>query len=667
MSATPLVSIITPSLNQGQFIEDTIRSIVAQDYPRIEHIVRDGGSMDETVDILERYRRAGTLSYTSGPDGGQAAAINEGFAACQGEIVTWLNSDDVYVFSDAVSTMVRAFVEHPEDDFIYGDYVVMDAEGTVQCVFPRPRFSRARLLRLSYIAQPATFFRRRVIEQFKLDPTLRIALDLEYFLRASGAGCRFRHIPKIVAAERMHAAAKCVSEVPRMQAESWDVRERYGYRPDWRRPLLHMADKIVLGVHGLRGLRPWWRGAGGAPLAVPLRRPSLIKRWLYQLRLLRNAAWGTAPRPPEQRHRAPARPARVQPIAQTRDEGEWFLNSAIGGADGHYVAFYRNSSRGPVYGEMTAYAISMGCIWYRRTGDARYLERARRAAAYLLEVARPAMRGPLDGRVYTFDTAILASGLLDLFAVTKDEGYRAEAQHRLEWLLEHSGDDGAPPATVHPVDEEGPASWGNWPLRRSVHLAKIAVPLLKGWRVTQDERYRATARRLVEWAVGLQGPDGRFAIGPGGVSGNGAAPATLTHPHCYATEALLYADWAAPEFGLCESLRRASDWLARAQNSDGSFDRWYGPGPRLVRTKASDATAQALRIWRVLGVHEDRAARADEYLRSIVAPDGGLPNNVRHVGPLRWREKRIFAWPTFFWHHAGGIRFGDTEAASEIF
>lgn len=281
----PLVSIITPSLNQGRFIEDTIRSVIAQDYPRIEHIVRDGGSTDGTVEILERYRRAGRLSYTSARDGGQAAAINQGFADAGGDIVAWLNSDDAYVATDAVSTIVRAFQTHPEIDFVYGDFVEIDTDNVVQRVFLRPPFSRERLLRLNYISQPTTFFRRRVVDKLQLDPSLRYAMDLEYWLRASGAGFRFLHVHKIVAAERLHDSAKCVAEAPRMQAEARAVREKYGRRFDSRHRLLRTVDKVLLGTYGVLGLFPRMR----LPLAISLRHQPLLKGWLYQLRLLRSA------------------------------------------------------------------------------------------------------------------------------------------------------------------------------------------------------------------------------------------------------------------------------------------------------------------------------------------------------------------------------------------
>ena len=109
--ALPLVSIVTPSLNQGRFIEDTIRSVLGQDYPRIEYLVVDGGSTDETLDVLARHDRA--LRWLSRPERGQAAAVNKGLRMATGEILGWLNSDDVYEPS-AVSTAVAYLREHPE-------------------------------------------------------------------------------------------------------------------------------------------------------------------------------------------------------------------------------------------------------------------------------------------------------------------------------------------------------------------------------------------------------------------------------------------------------------------------------------------------------------------------------------------------------------------------
>jgi uncharacterized protein YyaL (SSP411 family) len=300
----------------------------------------------------------------------------------------------------------------------------------------------------------------------------------------------------------------------------------------------------------------------------------------------------------------------------------------------------------------------MACVWYRRTGDARFLERARRSAAYLLQVAPTGVRGPTDGRVYTFDTGIFASALLDLFTIGRQEEYLIEAHRRLEWLLQRASG-GSPAATV---PEEGVRPGPDaWPLRRSVHLAKMALPLLKGWRATGEDRFREAASRLFDWALALQHRDGRFAI-------DERSAATMTHPHCYATEALLYAAWALKDDDLRAAFDSAAAWLADTQNDDGSFYRWYGRFDGWpVRTKVSDATAQALRLWRITGMHEPAAERAQTYLNSVAMRDGGLPNYVRALGPVRWRQNDVCSWPTFFWHHARTIDFGDTRAAEELF
>src|SRR5688572_3449685 len=122
----PLVSIVTPSLNQGRFIEDTVKSVLGQDYSPIEYLVVDGGSTDGTLAVLRRYD--GALRLISEPDSGQAAAINKGLRATSGEILGWLNSDDVYEPS-AVSAAVAYLREHPETAMVYGDASHIDAAG----------------------------------------------------------------------------------------------------------------------------------------------------------------------------------------------------------------------------------------------------------------------------------------------------------------------------------------------------------------------------------------------------------------------------------------------------------------------------------------------------------------------------------------------------------
>lgn len=211
MTSEPLVSIVTPSYNQGAFIEETLRSVKNQMYGNVEHIVVDGGSTDETLDVLHEYESEYELRWVSEPDDGQSDAVNKGLEMANGEIVGWLNSDDVYFCKQALTTIVEAFASNSRPDIVYGDDVFLDQAG---------RVIRARRLydwnydRLRYWglwgwtpASEATFYRREVIDACKLESSLRYVPDLEYFLRL-GQRYDFHHVDVIIAGKRKHAETK---------------------------------------------------------------------------------------------------------------------------------------------------------------------------------------------------------------------------------------------------------------------------------------------------------------------------------------------------------------------------------------------------------------------------------------------------------------------------
>jgi glycosyltransferase involved in cell wall biosynthesis len=240
----PLVSVVVPSYQQGRFIENTLLSILNQNYKNTEVIVVDGGSIDNTLVVLKRYENR--ITYISEPDNGQSEAINKGFSIARGEIVSWLNSDDIYPDCRAISWIVDAFKLHPEYDLIYGNFIEIDNFNRVLRMYKRPGYSFSRLLRIGYISQPATFFRRRVIDAMPVKEDLNYAMDLEYWLRAHRLKFRFSHVNSLIAAERLHEDAKCVKSTNLMAREARTVRMQYGARFTRMFPLYRFIDRLFL-------------------------------------------------------------------------------------------------------------------------------------------------------------------------------------------------------------------------------------------------------------------------------------------------------------------------------------------------------------------------------------------------------------------------------------
>jgi glycosyltransferase involved in cell wall biosynthesis len=223
-STLPLVSIVTPSFNQGAFIGDTIESILAQDYAHIEHIVIDGGSTDDTIGVLQHYNEK--ISWTSEPDRGQSDAINKGFLKARGEILTWLCADDVYE-RNTVSTVVSFFEEHPATSMVYGECLYIDAAGQIIGTYPGGQFDVTALLPFCFIPQPTAFIRKSVLDRVGfVDAELHFAMDLDLWARIAANG-RVDFIPSVLARYRLHDGTKTVSASGAVEREGIRVRERY--------------------------------------------------------------------------------------------------------------------------------------------------------------------------------------------------------------------------------------------------------------------------------------------------------------------------------------------------------------------------------------------------------------------------------------------------------
>jgi glycosyltransferase involved in cell wall biosynthesis len=226
----PLVSIVTPSLNAAKFIEQTIESVLAQDYPHIEYIVMDGGSTDGTREVLDRY--CGRLQYTVQQDAGTADAVNRGFLRSRGEVFSWLSADDVYL-PGAVSLAAARFCAEPEAAVVYGEGNWIDDHSRVLGRYPtRTPYDATMFASECCVCQPACFIRREAFEgSGMLDPKLHSAFDYDLWIRLA-RDHRFSPVPEYLASSRMHRANKSLGERRLMFEESITLlRRHYGYVP----------------------------------------------------------------------------------------------------------------------------------------------------------------------------------------------------------------------------------------------------------------------------------------------------------------------------------------------------------------------------------------------------------------------------------------------------
>ena len=227
MTSLPLVSIVTPSFNQASFLEETILSVLEQDYPHIEYLIVDGGSQDGSPEIIRRY--ADRLAWwVSEPDQGQTDAINKGFARAKGEILAWLNSDDAYL-PHAVAEAVEFLQSHPEVGMVYGDANLVDENGAILGRFPARQTDYRRLRRgYVHIPQQASFFRASLWQKVgPLDPTFYFAMDYDLWVRISRVAALHYH-PRTWANFRLHPGGKSVASDDRCWPEMLRVHRREG-------------------------------------------------------------------------------------------------------------------------------------------------------------------------------------------------------------------------------------------------------------------------------------------------------------------------------------------------------------------------------------------------------------------------------------------------------
>lgn len=273
----PRVTVVTPSYNQANFIEETIRSVLLQGYPNLEYFIVDGGSNDGSVEIIERY--AGHLAWwVSEPDEGQSHAINKGFLRATGDIIAWLNSDDVYL-PGAIPGSVAYLLAHPSVDLVYGDVIFVDQEGNRIGKFFSEPFNLKRLVTdFCNIPQPSVFLRRKVADAVGLLRTdFHYSMDLEWWIRIALHGYWLAYTPVERTRYRLHNSSKTIAADLRFRDEDKRIKDEFFARPDlspeqhaWQteaysNEAIHRGRGLIQAGDRSAGLRWLWRGMWMAP------------------------------------------------------------------------------------------------------------------------------------------------------------------------------------------------------------------------------------------------------------------------------------------------------------------------------------------------------------------------------------------------------------------
>lgn len=247
----PLVSIITPSYNQASFLEDTIQSVLRQDYPALEYIIIDGDSKDGSQGIIEKYQ-SDLAWWVSESDLGQADAINKGFKKASGEILAWLNSDDLYL-PGAIQEAVQLLEDHPEAGVVYGNAVSANADGRLLNELKFDSWVTRDFLKFKIICQPAVFMRRSFLEEVGyLDPTYHFFLDHQLWIRLSRV-TNFLHQESFWAVSRYHQQAKNVTMAAQAGSEVHKILNWAETEKDLQEIINNSNKQVMAGAYQMIG------------------------------------------------------------------------------------------------------------------------------------------------------------------------------------------------------------------------------------------------------------------------------------------------------------------------------------------------------------------------------------------------------------------------------
>lgn len=234
----PSICIVTPSLNQGAYIRATVESILQNYVPNLDYLIMDGVSQDNTCQILEELTQNyhGTFRWQSAPDQGQPDAINRGFAQVNGDLMAWINSDDL-LMPGALRFITTFFAAHPEVDVIYGHRLLINAQGQEIGRWVVPAYYRGCLKYFDFVPQETLFWRRRIWEKAggRLDENYRFALDWELLQRFERTGAKFVRVPYFLGCFRVHEEQKTSSQINEIgKREMESLRPKFNNEMEFR-------------------------------------------------------------------------------------------------------------------------------------------------------------------------------------------------------------------------------------------------------------------------------------------------------------------------------------------------------------------------------------------------------------------------------------------------
>ena len=242
-------TVITPSYNQASYLEQTIQSVLDQDYPDLEYMIVDGGSTDGSVEIIRKYEKY-LAWWVSERDHGQADAVNKGFQRATGDYIGWVNSDDLYE-PGTLDEAAQALDRHPKDGIVYGDVRSIDSQGRTFNVMRYADYGLDGLLCFKIIGQPGAFLRRSVLEQAGyLDPTYNLLLDPELWIRMAMVA-PIRYVPQVWAAARSHAASKNSSQAAHYGEDAYRMIAWMQTEPKLAGRYEKLKNRIWAGAHRL--------------------------------------------------------------------------------------------------------------------------------------------------------------------------------------------------------------------------------------------------------------------------------------------------------------------------------------------------------------------------------------------------------------------------------